>query len=197
MFFVQIFMTIGHYMYKKTFFILALMLSLNTCALLINGCSKNGRITYCVVHRDPSLIPYDTTGSRLVPPDTSGIFYSSLVLMLRFRDSTHTCMKNGVRGFGNMAYAIMPVTDKYTPIDSLSLTSNLDFDSIHPAGTELKYLFGIPDTFLNHGIYNPVNSFYLMRPPTYQGTHIFTIKIYNHGSNSPMIAVSTAVKLLL
>jgi hypothetical protein len=127
-----------------------------------------------------SLAPFDNADSipRVLSPD--GVLARAFMLEYTLSGTLTYCS-------GDDDPALM---------DSIQLTSDRNFDALHPAGTDLKSLFIVNKK--NNGGDDDLHTCYLVNAPSDTGTHVFTIKIFMHDSaRSTFIASTKPVKLLL
>jgi len=188
---------------KKFFFLVFLLLSVNTAFLLLNSCHSCGP-SLCGYYTAPVLLPMDNADSVMRMPSGDGVLAKAFLLVLTLEDTTYKCVKAPAHLPVNAAYAECIKSSRLIPIDSIVLTSDRDFDAWHPAGANLKDLFHIPDSVKTYSGYRKSeyvhlgrNNLFLLHPPSDTGTHTFTIKLFAHDSTKNLTATAAPVKLLL
>jgi hypothetical protein len=121
----------------------------------------------------------------------------AFLLMLTLNDTTYTCAIPHYEAGGMYTMADIVIPHKVAYIDSISITSDHDFDSTHPAGSKLNSLFNLSDTLKVGYVHGGGNNFYLMQSPSDSGIHVFTVHLYSSDSTRrPLTAQALPVKLL-
>lgn len=182
-------------MNKKFLFLFTPLLFVNNLFVLLNGCSSHRCQPRCGYYTKASLIPMDNADSIARPANSSGVLAKAFYLALTLWDTSYYCARKPAPFPLSSAYAECFAYETLETPDSVVLTSDKDFDAMHPAGANLKTLFMINDSVLRYNLHVGINNLYLLQPPVDTGTHAFTIKLYTGRKN--LTATSLPVKLLL
>ena len=134
--------------------------------------------------------------------DSSTIKATDFGIAVAFQQNTYQCKKSN--GWMNEAYANSPSSEYYNldTVTSLIITSNQNFDALHPAGTSLNEYFTIPklDEFniSNNYIYQTFGfNLYLNQAPADNTLfHTFTVTATTQSSNVPFSYTYEHVKLI-
>lgn len=196
---------------KKTLTLLFALFCTNALLTLTYSCRKT-------VDKDPcntsqqyvcgsldsiSWKPYKTAANISVKA-------TDLVIIATLLGNDVVCKSMKTNPFITSAYACTPPLPIYNikdSIESMSITSNNDFDTSHPAGTLLNDYFNMPDlnrfnTMMHNGgygaAYKAENSFEfkLLQSPSDTGTHIFTLTL-KHKSGNIRTVNCVPIQLLL
>ncbi len=132
-----------------------------------------------------------TTSARL-PTPVQVLGEESLVQPSILSANALSCIENGYSG------------PKY-PVSTIRITSNTDFDALHPSGTSLNYIVLVKELMVG-STFIPLNSFdaaalfvgdvyvsrqqfYIAQRPTSAKEHVLTIAVQK--SNGETVAVET------
>jgi len=184
-------------MKKARIFLFVQLFFINSTLMLLGGCFSRNDDVYCIYYNSGNIVAWNNALSMPTLVNDSGVIAQSLMLQLLLQDTAYLCKSTSFRYADGAAYAFKSET-KITYIDSLHIVSNKNFDSTHPAGSNLIDLFSNPD--LKAGIRrirtNSVN-FYLTYPPADTGTHTFTITTFSADTLKKIVITSLPIKLLL
>jgi hypothetical protein len=169
-------------------------------AAFLNGCSKTcDQDGSCIYTNYLSAAMLDN-GDSIPHEVINGTLYAkALELNIEVRDSaakSNLCYHQISNSFITPAAAILKkcndnIYKDY--LDSFSISSDHDFDAMHPANTDLKELF-YTSSKITDG-HAALYTYYMRAAPADTGTHIFTIRMAF--TNGKVLSVDLSpVKLL-
>lgn len=158
-------------MLKKTFIVLSVLMLLNMSSIFLYSCRcntdnrANCRMVYSV-----NIETIDNGGLDEKPVVNNTVFAKALLFRLNTVDGVEFCKSNNKAIWpANHAYAMMckqPEEQRFLSEKALCIYANNDFDTLHPAGSDLKNLFVIKGS-----------AFYLSNAPSDTSkTYIFTFE---------------------
>lgn len=181
-------------MYKKGFLILVMyhLIGLTSCRECDASIPFYDFKAMSVYSINPDVAINDSLVFRLSPQDLNYLTETSFNFSLFKTANALSCIENGYSG------------PKY-PVSTIRITSNTDFDALHPSGTSLNDIVLVKELMVG-STFIPLNSFdaaalfvgdvyvsrqqfYIAQRPTSAKEHVLTIAVQK--SNGETVAVET------
>lgn len=165
---------------RKPISILVLISLLGVFLQMLNGCSGCcSDYPNCISINNIKLEALDYADSIVNYPENNTVRAKDLILRFTINKNVKTCRRSQpALSLMNSAYAFSCGEDNQY-IDSITyfvIYSNIAYDDNHPAGSDLKDLFLVPEPEeLNVTDEVRFKDMYALEAPKDTGTHIFTI----------------------